>query len=299
MKQLDTNTFAASSLASGRYVIRSMSMIEIEQILIPHMRNLGWNPGIHDARIFFTADPNGFFVGELDGQPIACVSAVRYDDTFAFFGCYIVDEIHRGCGYGLAIHEFARKHAEGCVHGGDGVLENISKYEKIGRVAAYKTTRFEGIVTNEMHGKKNLSTIDICDVDFQHIAALDRMCFPSSRIAFLREWLSQADGNGFAIGSEDSVEGFGFIRKCFQGHKIGPLFAKSPAAADAIFYSLISTIHLGEMFWMDVPEPNQDAFALVERNRMKEVFATVRTYTGIPPKIRLDWIYGNTTFELG
>ena len=32
---------------------------------------------------------------------------------------------------------------------------------------------------------------------------------------------------------------------------------------------------------------------------MKEVFATMRTYTGTPPALRLDWIYGITTFELG
>jgi hypothetical protein len=115
----------------------------------------------------------------------------------------------------------------------------------------------------------------------------------------LRAWFSQPDGSGFAVMNGESVEGFGFIRKCFQGHKIGPLFAKTPTAANAIFRSLISTIRPGELFWLDVPEPNENALDLVKRNGMKEVFATMRTYTGTPPDLRLDWIYGITTFELG
>jgi hypothetical protein len=27
----------------------------------------GWNPGLHDADAFYAADPDGFFVGLLDG----------------------------------------------------------------------------------------------------------------------------------------------------------------------------------------------------------------------------------------
>ena len=299
MKQLAPNSAAARDIANGRYVVRPMSQREIDEIVIPRMRSAGWNPGIHDASTFIVADPNGFLVGQLHGKPIACVSAVRYDDSFAFFGCYLVDEAYRGYGYGMAMHEMARKNAVGCVQGGDGVLEIIAKYEQIGRVAAYKNIRFEGVATSAMHRTKDATAVDVRSVDLQKIALLDRACFPATRIAFLRAWLSQPDGSGFAVMNGESVEGFGFIRKCFQGHKIGPLFAKTPTAADAIFRSLISTIRPGELFWLDVPEPNENALDLVKRNGMKEVFATMRTYTGTPPAIRLDWIYGITTFELG
>ena len=44
----------------------------------------GWNPGLHDAHCFYAADPQGFFVGERDGVPIGCVSAVRYGSGFGF-----------------------------------------------------------------------------------------------------------------------------------------------------------------------------------------------------------------------
>ena len=35
----------------------------------------GWNPGLHDAECFFSADPGGFLIGELDGEPVGCISA--------------------------------------------------------------------------------------------------------------------------------------------------------------------------------------------------------------------------------
>ena len=31
----------------------------------------GWNPGLDDAAAFRAADPDGFFVAEVDGEPVA------------------------------------------------------------------------------------------------------------------------------------------------------------------------------------------------------------------------------------
>ena len=63
----------------------------------------GWNPGLADAACFATVDPQGFFIGELDGEPAATVSCVNYDARFAFLGFYIVREDLRGRGYGLRV----------------------------------------------------------------------------------------------------------------------------------------------------------------------------------------------------
>src|SRR5260370_17096689 len=50
----------------------------------------GWNPGLDDAACFVTVDPDGFFIGELDGAPAATISCVNYDERFAFLGFYTV-----------------------------------------------------------------------------------------------------------------------------------------------------------------------------------------------------------------
>ena len=51
-----------------------------------------WNPGLADDACFAAADPEGFFIGELDGAPAATVSCVNYGASFAFLGFYIVRE---------------------------------------------------------------------------------------------------------------------------------------------------------------------------------------------------------------
>ncbi len=301
MKRLEGNSTAALHLESGRYRIRNMTAGDLVGTCIPWMREAGWNPGLHDAETFFTADPGGFFIGELDGQAIATVSAVRYDDSFGFLGCYIVQEAFRGHGYGLAIHEHARRYLHGCVQGGDGVLENVEKYRRIGREYAYRNARYEGVKQGD-DWAAGFDLVDARAVPCASLHDIDHRCFPAHRHAFLHAWIHQHEAHALACVDEREPEallGYGVIRPCFRGWKIGPLFSRDAYTAEAIFRGLVGRIAEGDPFVLDIAEPNQQAMELVRQYGMKEVFATARMYTGPAPQVRLDWIYGVTTFELG
>jgi hypothetical protein len=297
MKRLDPASRAARDLRSGRYVIQTMTSHDMATIAIPWMTEAGWNPGLHDAETFLTTDPEGFHVGLLDGEPIAIVSGVRYDDAFAFLGCYIVRADQRGHGYGLAIHEVARQRLEGCVQGGDGVLENVAAYERIGRVFAYRNARFEGVRATTPRRRDR--TVDATTLPIDQIEATDRPCFPAPRRAFLRAWLDQPDAVARALPGRDGLRGYGVIRSCARGWKVGPLFADDDAAAEAILDALLEPIPVGDPWVLDIPEPNAAAMALVARRQLERVFATARMYTGPAPSIALDRVFGVTTFELG
>ena len=300
MKHLDPASNAARNLREGRFVIRTQTSTDLARVTIPWMREAGWNPGVHDAETFPVADPLGFLVGELDGQPIACVSGVRYDDSFGFMGCYIVRDGFRGQGYGMAVHEAARGHLAGCTQGGDGVLANVSKYQQIGRVYAYRNARYQGVRAAEW--KPSGGTVPVADLDPVGVERLDRACFPAPRTAFLRSWLRQPGAMALGIpgsAGESQPRAFGVIRPCFAGWKIGPLFARDADSAERVFRDLVHGIPVGDSFVLDVAEPNAAGLDLVRRHGMTEVFATARMYTGPAPGIRLDWVYGVTTFELG
>jgi hypothetical protein len=298
MKSLDPQSPAARHLAEGRYVLRHLDAAGLAACPIPWMQAAGWNPGLRDAETFITADPLGFLVGELEGQPIATVSGVRYDDTFGFIGCYIVAEPFRGQGYGLAIHEAARRHLAGCTQGGDGVLENVQKYQRIGRVFAHRNARYEFMRPASLPSPARALT-DARAVPLDEILTLDRACFPAPRRSFLQAWIHQAGATALAVRDESGFAGYGVIRPCFRGWKIGPLFAKDPTTAEDLFRGLLQHVPVGDPCVLDIPEPNEDARQLVARHAMKEVFATARMYTGPFPKIQTGWVYGITTFELG
>mgnify|MGYP003678387446 FL=1 len=104
------------------YKIRPMTRADLD-LAVAWAAAEGWNPGLHDAEAFFATDPEGFLIGELDGAPVSCVSAVRYPENFAFLGFYIVRPAHRGKGLGIAIWKAAMRRLEGYNIGLDGVLD--------------------------------------------------------------------------------------------------------------------------------------------------------------------------------
>src|SRR6185437_7815668 len=91
-----------------------------------------WNPGSHDAAAFFVADPDGFFVGELNGKAVSCISCVAYGGDFGFLGQYIVRPDARGRGFGVRTWATGMDHLGGRNIGLDGVLEQQSNYERSG-----------------------------------------------------------------------------------------------------------------------------------------------------------------------
>ena len=62
-------------------IIRRMTKDELV-LALDWAADEGWNPGLFDAESFHAADPDGFLLGELDGEPIGSVSAVRYGTEF-------------------------------------------------------------------------------------------------------------------------------------------------------------------------------------------------------------------------
>ena len=87
-----------------------MTRIDLD-FMIDQAANEGWNPGLHDANTFYKTDHNGFFIAEIDGKPIGCISLVKYDVSFAFLGFFIVLPKYRGRGLGYQLWQHAMKYA--------------------------------------------------------------------------------------------------------------------------------------------------------------------------------------------
>jgi hypothetical protein len=88
------------------------------------------------------------------------------------------------------------------------------------------------------------------------------------------------------------------VRRCQEGYKVGPLFADDLPIADALYRQLANFASGGPLF-LDAPENNPAAMALVQQHRMVEVFGCARMYLGQPPAVAHARIFGVTTFELG
>lgn len=272
--------------------IRRMTRAEVD-LAVEWAAREGWNPGLHDAESFYIADPNGFFLAEVNGEPAGCISAVAYDASYGFMGFYIVRPDLRHAGVGMALWRASMEYMGERVIGGDGVINMLDKYALSGFHIAHRNARYEGI------GKAAPShLVDLTEVPFADLAAYDRRFFPAPRDAFLKSWISRPGSRAEGVMAGGRLAGYCVIRPCRRGFKMAPLFADTPEIAEELYVSLASFAR-DEPVFLDIPVCNQAANELVERHAMTMVFETARIYRGAPPALPLDQIYGITSFELG
>ncbi len=256
----------------------------------------GWNPGVADAACFATVDPKGFLIAELEGETAATVSCVNYNASFAFLGFYIVRADLRGRGFGLRIWNAAIAHAGPRVIGLDGVVAQQQNYRRSGFELAYANIRYGGTVATPeapRAGVVALGEIPLADVE-----AYDATVFPARRPAFLRAWIGAPGHVGCAVVRGGKLAGWGVIRPCLKGRKIGPLVADDRATAEIVLSALLAGVGGGQIF-LDVPGINRGAVALAQDLGLAPVFETARMYTGAIPPLRLERIFGVTSFEIG
>ncbi len=260
----------------------------------------GWNPGLHDAESFFEADPQGFFGGYLDGEPVATISAVRYGNEFGFLGFYVVRPEYRGRGYGLKIWQEACRFLGKRIIGLDGVPAQQDNYRKSGFALEYRHIRFQGIAENHSGLKHAAEIIPLSEVPYDEMAAYDRPLFGTARGRFLKSWTTRPGSVSLGIrGKDGNLNGYGILRQCRNGYKIGPLFAETPESAEHLFLFLIGHVPAGNPFFLDVPEKNPSAVRMAENLKMRPMFETARMYANGKLNLPTGRIFGTTTLELG
>lgn len=278
------------------YIIRTMNLREVD-LAIEWAAMEGWNPGIHDADCFYEADPNGFLIGLLDYAPIATISAIKYGKSFGFLGFYIVKPEYRGKGYGIQVWNAGLKYLEGRNVGLDGVVVQQDNFKRSGFKLAYRNIRYEGRGGRTFPEYSEI--VNLSSLPFEAIDSFDRPFFPDHRTQFIKCWVNQVNCNALGIMQNGKLAGYGVLRRCRSGSKIGPLFADNHELAESLFLALCSGIKSAEPFYLDTPEVNRSAIELAERHNMKVVFETARMYTGQEPDISLNRLFGVTSFELG
>ena len=274
-------------------VIRAMTEAELA-LALEWAAEEGWNPGLHDASSFHAADPDGFLLGELDGRPVGSVSAVRYGERFGFLGLYIVRPEFRGRGFGLKLWRAALDHLGARIIGLDGVVAQQDNYRRSGFALAFRNIRQRG----EGGGRAPSGLVDLAAVAFEEIARYDGTAFPAPRAPFLKAWIAQPQVHALAAADGPSLKGYGLLRPCREGFKVGPLFANDSEIAERLLAGLIARAP-GAPVFLDTPEANPAALALAERFGMAPTFETARMYRNGRPAMRLDRCFGVTTFELG
>lgn len=278
------------------YLIRNMSLEEAK-IAVNWAANEGWNPGIYDLNAFYTTDPNGWWIGLVNNEPISVITAIKYKTNFSFVGFYIVKPEFRGKGYGIKLWNKAIESINGIMCGLDGVVDQQENYKKSGFVYAHRNIRYKTQGLKNQIATANIA--DIINLPIDELLQYDSECFPTRRAEFINEWIKLPESHTVGYLQNQKLKGYGTIRKCGEGFKIGPLFADNETIAEELLLALLSKVNETDNVYFDIPETNAQAVKIVYKYNMNYVFETARMYKNGTPKINIDKVFGITTFELG
>lgn len=283
--------------------IRNMTRADVDE-LVAWAASERWNPGLHDAALFWATDPEAFIAADLGGEMIGGGAITSYDGEFGFMGFFIVRPEYRRQGFGNTLWHARRQRLRdrlqpGASIGLDGVFQMHDYYAKGGFVYSHRHLRFRAEITGRPPTTgEDEHVVALTAVPFEQLLAYDRTCFPAGRANFLRGWIAQPDALALGYLRQGQLKGYGVVRRCREGCKIGPLFADDILVAEAL-YARLAAFAAGGALYLDAPENNPAAMALVAQHQMVAVFGCARMYLGPFPALAHERIFGVTTFELG
>ena len=197
--------------------IRNMTHSEVDE-LVGWAAQEGWNPGLDDADLFWATDPDAFIAAKLAGELIGGGAITSYQGEFGFMGFFIVRPEFRGKGLGNILWHSLRERLlarlrPGASIGLDGAFAMQDYYAKGGFVFSHRNIRFRAEIPKRpiTPTVDNEDIVPLAEVPFDQVLAYDRC---------------RRDGN---------LSGYGVVRRCGQGHKIGPLFADDAQTAYALY----------------------------------------------------------------
>ncbi len=229
-------------------------------------RQAGWNQVDTDWRRFIDMQPQGCFVAELDGVPVATTVTCTFGSV-AWIAMVLVEATARRKGIATAL----LKHALDCLDRQgvrtvrlDATAAGRPVYEKLGFTAEYSLTRYEGIAPAP-EAQPGIVTADASS--FAEVVALDRRMTGACREKMLHRLFEESPGEMRLLCRARRVEGFVTTRRGANASHIGPCIAEGDAGA-VLLKDALRRCAGGPVF-IDVPDDNAGAVQVVEAGGLK------------------------------
>lgn len=273
------------------------------QFIFENASKESWEPGVYDLPVFAAVDPNGFFVGFLNGRIIGCVSGVKFDEYYGFVGYYIVIPEYRGKGYGIQLFKHAMTYLGQRNIGLDGVPEQVANYRKSGFNASYEDSRYRGVGLGEIDISHLRDVVPSYTIDIGQLSSFDRRYFPAARESWIALWSNNsiADISSYACVDHGDVIGYGVIRRSISGYRLGPLYATNFDTAKKLLTVLRSKVSTSDAIFIDIPECNSYALMLMSDPDVSFTYlwGCTRMFTKEEPNVDNSGVYGLSSLELG
>ncbi len=228
-------------------------------------RQADWNQIESDWRRFLAMQPDGCFVGELDGVSVATTAAFTFGPV-AWIAMVLVDinSRRKGVATTLLKHalDFLDERGIETVRL-DATAAGQPVYEKLGFVPEYPLTRFMG-TAQPSPSPSGLTLPPIADPQLREVVAFDHQMTATPREKMLARLFDESPDLTRVFHREGQLEGYVTGRRGAHAILIGPCIATTYAGPALLGDALGRCA--GQPVFVDVPRDNAPAIEIVERN---------------------------------
>lgn len=259
-------------------------MIEIRPMAVADLplglklsRQAGWNQVESDWRRFLDMQPQGCFVAQLDGTPVATTVTCTFGPV-AWIAMVLVEVTARRKGVATSLLKHALDFLDSqCVRTVrlDATAAGQPVYERLGFLPEYSLTRYEGIaaqVDTEPHVEVAPASL------FGEIIAFDRQTTGTPREKMLLRLFEESPHAVRVLRRGERLEGFVAARYGANATQIGPCIATNDGGPPLLRDAL--SRHAGQPVFIDIPRDNARALRVAEASGLKPQRHFVRMYRG-------------------
>jgi ribosomal protein S18 acetylase RimI-like enzyme len=258
---------------SGFVEIRRMTVTDLP--LCRHLvRQAGWNQSDADWLRTMELEPDGCFVAEKEGVPVATTTTCCFGKC-AWIAMVLVDTAFRNQGIAkeMLLHAIQYLENKGMTTVRlDATALGQGLYRKLGFEDEYEVARF---TREPVSGKfTSVYTPHIASEEIiRDIITLDLLATGADRAMLLRDLISQGSPFYYTQDDDSQPESYAFTRAGISAVQIGPAIAVNADAGRRVLDEMASYLQEERVF-IDIPTQNAAAVCWAEANG----FATQRTF---------------------
>jgi GNAT superfamily N-acetyltransferase len=266
-------------------------------------RQAGWNQIEADWQRFLALQPDGCFVGELDGTAVATTAAFIFGPV-AWIAMVLVAIESRRKGVATTL----LKHALDFLDGQgvktvrlDATAAGQPVYEKLGFVPEYPLTRYMGIAAQvgraSPHDASRRAGTFALPFSAGQIAAFDYRMTATPRKKMLARLFEESPDLTQVWDRDGRLEGYITGRRGANATLIGPCIATAHAGPALLTAALDCCA--GQPVFMDVPRDNVPAVEMAEKNGLSIQRHFMRMCRGERIKDHIEAIWASSGPEKG
>jgi len=221
----------------------------------------GWNQTLSDWQRIVDLEPDGCFVAEYDGLAVGTASACVFDSV-AWIAMVLVDEPFRRRGIGSRLMEHTLRYLDArqvATVRLDATPLGRRVYEKLGFLAEYDLTRWEGAAPPAASAAADGLTVEQLPPErLGAFCALDRLVTGTDRRRLLERLIDEDPTRFRQLRRGDMVLGYWASRPGSKAIQLGPVLACSAESVGPLVRAALFAF-AGQNVFIDVPVHNHGA----------------------------------------